>query len=949
MRTRAWLLPLLLLSMSRCAPSTEPTASSRASREIVTSLSRAFAMRPASTTVGLRARVPDTAEGALRLEVDAATWIELRPRDARAVPRRDEGGVAVYADAMADVDLVYVTEGARVEELRLAHTRAAAARSTWDVRLGPSVGALRVKDGRVEVLDAKGAVRIATEPAWAADANGVRRAVSLHVEGSTLVGTIDVEGLAAPIAVDPAWTAAAAVSPPRVFPIVAMLSTGKVLIAGGESPGLGALTTAELYDPATNSFTASKSTLKWGRPAMTKSWVVFDGGKKVLFTETHGGDSGPPPLDAEIYDATTDTFSVTAMPFMTRDHSATVLKDGKIVLVGGRDDGSTFPQAFRIFDPAVGTWRTELPAGPYGSFSRPFEGRVDHSAVLLADGKVMITGGRTVSGGSIPTERVSKDNMIWDPALPTSLAWKSALPTGRGGHAAYLLSRGATAGQVMVFGGFIQNLDESGTIPSSGGMLYDVATDKWTLGPLLASPRTFFASTMLADGRILITGGTSGIGSSFVASQTAEIFDGATWVSAGTMLTPRGAHSSAALGPKEVLLVGGVKQAIEGVPFFVSATERFTLQALGASCGAPGECDSGFCVDGVCCGSACAGRCEACDVAGSVGTCKPVKGNPRGKRPACDPTATPEDGCALSCDGVDTTACKYPATTTACGVATCVGGVERHVSTCDGAGKCGDVPRSCGDFVCGATACKTTCASKADCVNPNHFCSYGKCIPVGANGATCTTDEACASGSCVDGTCCESKCTGQCEACDVPGQLGKCVPIKGKPHGARAACAVDSADACKTAVCDGTNTAACAGTVGPCGAYACDGAALACKSACVGDGDCAKGYECDDGTCVPRTSKCTLDLTGLVGTDGKTVSCSPLLCRDGQCLPTCKSSADCQGGFICDPSGACVAPSPGDTGDDGGGCATSGPHGTRGGGALVLLALLLVARRRRPV
>ena len=46
-----------------------------------------------------------------------------------------------------------------------------------------------------------------------------------------------------------------------------------------------------------------------------------------------------------------------------------------------------------------------------------------------------------------------------------------------------------------------------------------------------------------------------------------------------------------------------------------------------------------------------------------------------------------------------------------------------------------------------------------------------------AEGTTCGAANECASGNCVDGVCCESACAGECETCNLPNTLGKCMPV----------------------------------------------------------------------------------------------------------------------------------------------------------------------------
>jgi hypothetical protein len=883
------------------------------------------------------AELPTSATRALRVGQKDA-WIEISPRGVHDVPASQLGGASVYVDALDDTDLVYAkTNDAVIEDLRVARTLAAAAHPSWNLRLGPEIARIEVHDGRVQAFDPRGHVRVQSEPAFAIDANGVKRSIAFVLRGTTLEGTLDTDGLVAPVTIDPAWTALASISVPRFRAGAVRLASGKVLVVGGGSPT--PLSTAELYDPVANTWTLTKGAMS--SPHENIAVTAFAGNTKVMATGSNDGMGST----AEIYDSASDTFSPSTMPVASRDHTQTVLADGKVALIGGMSNGpgGGFNQTIRIYNPSTGAWSSVTPSS---STTGPIS-RTNHASLLLPGGSVFITGGREPMGGSSGGGgvRISDQTAIWDPVANT-LTRKMNLPAGRAEHAMLLLSAGPAAGKVMVFAGTIRSGDDTSSTASAGSALYDLATDKWSLGPFMHTPRVFFGWSSMSGGRILVTGGASDLTSAVILPfPEAELYEptSGTWIPAGKMTTARAAHAQVTLtSGNEAVVVGGVASVIEG--FFTGPTtsEKFTLQTNGATCAAGGECTSGFCVDGVCCDTACDGQCAACDVAGKLGTCSPAVGAPHGSRTPCDPTKS-GDVCASACDGTDTAACHFPATTVACGVAGCAAGVETHASTCNGAGKCGDVAKSCGDFVCDATACKTSCTVKADCVNASHFCEAGKCIPQQPNGVACTRDEACATGNCVDGTCCESKCDGQCQACDVPGQAGKCVAVAGKPHGARAACAADT-NACGSKICDGSNTASCAGTPA-CGNYGCDKTTLVCKSSCASSADCAAGYECKDGACVPQTSKCSNDLSQVLSTDGTKVDCAPYLCRDGGCPSTCKSSSDCQGGFVCDASQKCVAPAGADGGDSGG-CVYGGPSSSSLSSFAIVLGLLGLARRR---
>lgn len=225
--------------------------------------------------------------------------------------------------------------------------------------------------------------------------------------------------------------------------------------------------------------------------------------------------------------------------------------------------------------------------------------------------------------------------------------------------------------------------------------------------------------------------------------------------------------------------------------------------------------------------------------------------------------------------------------------------------------------------------------------------------------------------------CCESRCAGQCQACDVAGSEGKCVAVKGAPHGARPECAKGST-ACEASSCDGTDGSLCAALAdttvacrepscsddvatlagscdgkGTCGApvtvacapYRCAGAA--CATSCTKSDECAKGNDCVDGKCVKSVAQCSSDGVAVIDPEKRRASCLPYKCRDAACLTSCKTSDDCATGTLCDGNGVCTtAPAPGAAEEGDGGCAVHPRRARSEWLAFALLGLALVVRRR---
>ncbi|MCP3136959.1 Kelch repeat-containing protein [Pyxidicoccus xibeiensis] len=333
----------------------------------------------------------------------------------------------------------------------------------------------------------------------------------------------------------PTWTPTGSMALGRSRHEAVLLPSGKVLVVGPSAE-------TELYDPETGTWAsaASLAMARWDPTA-----TPLPSGKVLVV----GGEPGIE--EVEVYDPATNTWASASGPNAPRrsGHVATLLRSGKVLVSGGPlPSGPNPTDTAEVYDPATGTWSF---TGSLGA------ARSEHIATLLRSGKVLVTGGfGPYPGGDAPRP------ILWTAEVydPETGAWSSinSPSTPRVEHTATLLP----SGKVLVTGGYTRYRHGSSppdyTRYLETAEVYDPETGAWSATGSLATERTDHTATLLASGKVLVTGGRNGthwLG----CLATAEVYDPetGTWASASSLATARCEHSATLLPSGKVLVAGG--------------------------------------------------------------------------------------------------------------------------------------------------------------------------------------------------------------------------------------------------------------------------------------------------------------------------------------------------------------------------------------------------------
>jgi len=301
--------------------------------------------------------------------------------------------------------------------------------------------------------------------------------------------------------------------------------------------------------------------------ALRDGTVLVAGGRQRTTT-----DPGP-EASAELYDPATGAWStVGPMASARYGHTATLLDGpicagampptwcGKVLVAGGT---AAQPASAELYDPRTRSW---IPTGPL------IAPRRTHTATALAnDGTVLVAGGETPTG--TPPSSLSSAE-LYDPAAGI---WSATGPLAdaRAGHSAILLP--GPDGRALAAGGY---RDDRSTNSIASAEVYNPATRLWSSAGSLTVARSEATATLLPDGRPLFAGG---FGSQIGPRRSTEIYAESApegpWIDGGSMNVGRNRHTATVLPDSTTLVAGGGSSGLASTELYDARTATWSAAA----------------------------------------------------------------------------------------------------------------------------------------------------------------------------------------------------------------------------------------------------------------------------------------------------------------------------------------------------------------------------------
>lgn len=677
-----------------------------------------------------------------------------------------------------------------------------------------------------------------------------------------------------------------------------------VVMGGADSFDGAPLDSIEVYNPNTGDFRTDQRKLRAARyehacTQISQAEVLVAGGISSLLSQPVNSASVYTLTGFDSNMANAPLSSIAATGTLSTERTAfhlTRLTNGSILATGGFNQAGSAIQSAEIYTPNANPSQAGFaPVVAKGSNHQQLMGQIRgrHTATLLSDGSVLLTGGTNLRSGGIALKTVELFR-----ATPTTVGFDLAanlfpLTTARSNHTATLLPNTGPqgVGTVAIIGG----LGSSGALGS---------VEIFTPGYVDSTTNQNVSASL----NVLTATGSLPVRYDHVA---VRVLSGNNTASGFGVLVAGGYDGSSALSSAAVL-----------------------LRNQGESCNTASECTTGFCVDGVCCDGACDTQCYSCSQAlkqdtSADGSCGPtvdseslppqcvnnvtVSNNCDGnggvkqiKAETCAPNTcnASKTACSTGCDTdldcnaegwCDNTASNGNGGGGAGGNGTGGSGGAGGSKNTGGSGGAGGSPNAGGAGGVGGSGGATSSSGNGGAGGGMSSFS-GTCKTRLSNGEACNRERQCASDLCVDGVCCDKPCQGQCEACINEGSVGFCsnrgsVSKPLAPHSNKSSCADAAGGSCQ-GVCDGTQSTACSF---PDSTNSNGNSVCSCND--------ASDPACINGAFVVIRQACD----GMGSFAPEETSCAGYRCsEDGQsCATGCKADTDCTKGYYCNPEGSC--------------------------------------------
>lgn len=319
-------------------------------------------------------------------------------------------------------------------------------------------------------------------------------------------------------------------------------------------------TTVNTYSPVPGSPDGA-FTITDGSVASGDYTITFDYGASTNFLAATTATS---TLRVEGFSATVD------MANARTDHTATLLNDGSVLVVGGFDGTATAMKSVELYCPDS---MSPAPTSGQPCFNKLGQfvampdmtnARAGHTATLLQNGMILVAGGSTFA------------DELFDPSMQNWSGIAANVANNRFHHTATLLGNG----KVFVAGGS----NSTGTALNTTVIYtYAVAGGTVAAGPTLGDFRERHTATLLADanGRVLLAGGRKDAGATFTPLASAEVYDpvSSSVSAASAMGSARFSHTATLLDNDKVLVAGGSSDPAAAVSTSLQSFEIYTPNA----------------------------------------------------------------------------------------------------------------------------------------------------------------------------------------------------------------------------------------------------------------------------------------------------------------------------------------------------------------------------------